>query len=52
MMYDERREATPREAMALKATVEPMLIMDKRIVMQRETITEFKGIFQPGLTWL
>ena len=41
----------PREAMALKAVVEPMLIIDRRIVMQNETITAFRGISQPGRTW-
>lgn len=45
------RDATPREAMALKATVEPTLMRDKRMVMTKETRTEFKGIFQPGLTY-
>lgn len=50
MMYEERREATPNEAMALKAAVEPMLIKDRRIVITNETMTAFTGTFQPGLT--
>jgi hypothetical protein len=40
----------PREAIALKAVLEPMLIRDKRIVMQKETRTEFRGMSQPGRT--
>ena len=50
MMYEERREATPNEAIALKAAVEPMLIKDRRTVMTNETITAFTGTFQPGFT--
>lgn len=50
MMYEERREATPNEAIALKAAVEPMLIKERRIVMTNETMTAFTGTFQPGLT--
>lgn len=49
-IYDEMRAATPREAMALNAVVEPMLIRDNRIVIMKETRTEFKGISQPGRT--
>lgn len=36
--------------MALKATLEPMLIKERRVVTRSEIITEFRGIFQPGLT--
>jgi hypothetical protein len=37
--------------MALKAVLEPMLIKDRRIVMQKETRTEFRGMSQPGRTY-
>ena len=36
--------------MALNATVEPMLIRDRRVVMRKVIRTELRGIFQPGLT--
>ena len=50
MMYEEMRDATPREAIALKATVEPMLMRERRTVMMKETRTALRGMFQPGLT--
>jgi hypothetical protein len=34
----------------LKAVDEPMLIKERRIVIRKETITEFNGISQPGRT--
>lgn len=40
------------ETMAVSAAVEPMLIKESRAVIARETRTEFKGIFHPGLTCL
>ena len=43
--------AVPRDAMALNATVEPMLIRERRIVIANETITAFNGISHPGRTW-
>lgn len=49
-MYEDRRAAVPREAIALKAVDEPMLIKERRIVIRKETITEFNGISQPGRT--
>jgi len=49
-MYVARRAETAREPMALKATEEPMLIKDRRVVIKKVTRTAFKGIFQPGLT--
>ena len=49
-MYEEMRAAVPREAMALKATLEPMLIKERRTVMKKDIITEFRGISQPGRT--
>jgi hypothetical protein len=36
--------------MALNATVEPMLIRERRVVMRKVRTTELRGIFQPGLT--
>ena len=36
--------------MALRATVEPMLMRERRMVTIRETITAFRGIFQPWVT--
>ena len=36
--------------MALKAVVDPILIIERRIVIQNETMTEFRGISQPGRT--
>ena len=44
------RLAVPREAMALKATVDPMLMRERRIVMAKETRTELRGMSQPGRT--
>ena len=38
--------------MAVNAAVEPMLIKESRAVIARETRTEFRGIFHPGLTCL
>jgi len=40
-----------RELIALRATVEPMLMRDRRMVMIRETKTALRGMFHPGLTW-
>ena len=36
--------------MAPKAVLEPMLIRDRRMVMQKETRTAFRGMSQPGRT--
>jgi len=36
--------------MALRASVEPMLIRERRIVTTRETRTAFRGMFHPGVT--
>jgi hypothetical protein len=38
------------ELIALKATVDPILIKDKRAVITRETMTALRGMFQPGVT--
>jgi hypothetical protein len=37
--------------MALNATLEPILIRERRTVITNETITAFKGISHPGRTW-
>jgi hypothetical protein len=37
--------------MALKATVEPMLIKESSVVKRNVSKTELRGIFQPGFTW-
>lgn len=34
IMYEDMRAAVPRDAMALNATVEPMLMRDRRMVTQ------------------
>jgi hypothetical protein len=36
--------------MALKAAVEPMLMRESSVVMTNVRMTEFSGMFQPGLT--
>lgn len=43
-------EVMVREMTALSATWEPMLIRERRIVTPNETITELRGMFQPGVT--
>jgi len=50
MMYVPRIAETAREPIALNATVEPMLIRDRSVVMVNVMRTEFRGMFQPGLT--
>jgi len=37
--------------MALNATVEPILIKDRRVVIVKVSRTALSGIFQPGLTY-
>jgi hypothetical protein len=39
-----------KETIAVRATDEPMLIRERRIVTARETMTEFRGMFHPGVT--
>jgi hypothetical protein len=50
IMYEDIRAEIMMDSMALRATVEPMLIRDMRMDMARETRTAFRGIFIPGLT--
>lgn len=40
------------EPIALKATLEPMLINERRAVMTKVRRTALSGMFQPGLTLL
>lgn len=49
-MYADMSDVIVREMMALRATCDPMLISERRMVTPRETITEFKGMFHPGVT--
>lgn len=50
MMYEDIIAPMVRVTMARSAAEEPMLMSDKSIVTTNETITAFKGMFQPGLT--
>lgn len=40
----------PSDAIALKAVVDPILISESKIVIQKDTITAFNGISHPGRT--
>jgi hypothetical protein len=37
--------------MALNATVDPMLIRERRVVIRNVTNTALRGMFHPGLTY-
>lgn len=50
MMYVDSSALVAIELMALKATVEPMLIRERSVVKRNVSKTELSGIFQPGLT--
>jgi hypothetical protein len=50
MMYDESNAQVPSDAMELKATVDPMLIMDNAMETPKDTSTELRGMSQPGRT--
>ena len=50
MIYVPKIADTAREPMALKATVEPMLIKERRVVIRKVRRTAFRGMFQPGWT--
>ena len=43
-------EIAPRDVIALRATVEPMLMSDRRALMTSVTPTAGRGMFQPGET--
>ena len=51
IMYDDNIAATLRETRAFNAIVEPMLMSERSVLMIRDTITELRGMFQPGLTY-
>lgn len=51
MKYVDKIMTSAAEPIALNAVVEPMLINDSRHVIVKVISTEFKGMFQPGLTW-
>ena len=48
IMYEVKREATPSEMIALKATSEPMLTRERRMTMAKLIRTEFSGINHLG----
>jgi hypothetical protein len=50
MMYEDNKAQVPRDAIELKATVLPMLIIERPIEKQKETMTELRGMSQPGWT--
>jgi hypothetical protein len=49
-MYADINDVIVREMMAVRATWEPMLISESSMLTARETMTEFKGMFHPGVT--
>lgn len=51
MIYVPRIALTAKEPMALNATVDPILIRDKRVVIVKVRRTALRGMFQPGLTF-
>lgn len=50
MMYEDKSAAVPSDAIALNATVLPILIRDSRHVIVKDAITALTGISRPGLT--
>ena len=50
MIYVDSSALVAIELMALKATVEPMLIRERSVVVRKVSKTELRGIFQPGFT--
>lgn len=48
--YEPSRLAQLRESMAFKATLEPMLIRDSKLVVTREMRTALTGMFHRGCT--
>ena len=50
MKYVDKMDTNAAEPMALKVTVEPMLINDKRQVIVKVIKTALRGMFQPGFT--
>ena len=50
IMYVPRMATRAKDPIALKATVEPILINERRHVMVNVRRTALSGMFQPGLT--
>jgi hypothetical protein len=50
IMYVPRMATRAKDPIALKATVEPMLISERRHVIINVRRTALSGMFQPGLT--
>lgn len=50
MKYDVRTDTPPRELIALRAVVEPMLMQASREVTTKDTRTDRTGRFHPGGT--
>ena len=50
MMYEDIRAEMVRKLMAFRATVDPMFIRERAMVIARETKTALSGMFQPGAT--
>jgi hypothetical protein len=48
--YEHVKAAIVKEAMALNATYEAMLIRASNTVQAKDMSTAFSGMFQPGLT--
>ncbi len=44
-------ETPPKELIALRAVLEPMLMQESKAVMQKETSTARRGMFHPGVTF-
>ena len=51
IMYEASRLAQSRARIALRATKEPILMRDRRLVATRDMRTAFTGTFHRGLTW-
>ena len=49
--YEASRATTPRETMAFRAVVEPMLMQARRMIVPKEKIITRMGVFQPELPW-
>jgi hypothetical protein len=49
-MYAESSDVIVSDITALRATWDPMLIIERRIVTTSDTMTELRGMFQPGVT--
>jgi hypothetical protein len=49
-MYAESSDVIVSDITALRATWDPMLIIERRTVTTSDTMTELRGMFQPGVT--